>query len=103
MGKKNHRLFCWWSSDVALERNGLLVENSLRRLDELKMATAEFVGANLGPMHPMHSVVGQPIIDMGLNGDVVDSRKRPLEGDIEGGVSKRSHTVGMIGNGKLAS
>ncbi|XP_071796603.1 RNA-binding protein Nova-1-like [Asterias amurensis] len=63
------------------------------------MATAEFVGANLGPMHPMHSVVGQPIIDMGLNGDVVDSRKRPLEGDIEGGVSKRSHTVAMIGNG----
>jgi RNA-binding protein Nova len=65
-----------------------------------EMATAEFVGphsaASLGAMHPMHSVVGQPIIDMGLNnGDSTDSRKRPLEGDIEGGVIKRSNT----GNG----
>ncbi|XP_022091268.1 RNA-binding protein Nova-1-like [Acanthaster planci] len=63
------------------------------------MATAEFVGphaaGSLGPMHPMHSVVGQPIIDMGLNGESMDSRKRPLEGEVECGVVKRSNT----GNG----
>ncbi|XP_038073710.1 RNA-binding protein Nova-1-like [Patiria miniata] len=63
------------------------------------MATAEFVGphttGSLGPMHPMHSVVGQPIIDMGLNGDSMDSRKRPLEGEVESGAVKRTNT----GNG----
>ena len=65
------------------------------------MATAEFAAAAAGPHppphHPLaHAVMGQPMIDMGgLNGDSVDSRKRPLEldGDVEPGFAKRTHVV----------
>ena len=71
----------------------------------LNMATAEFAaaaaaaagaGAHPPPHHPLaHAVMGQPIIDMGLNGDSGDSRKRPLEldGDGEAGFAKRTHIV----------
>lgn len=68
------------------------------------MATAEFAaaaaaagaGAHPPPHHPLaHAVMGQPIIDMGLNGDSGDSRKRPLDldGEAEAGFAKRTHIV----------
>lgn len=72
------------------------------------MATAEFVtgpgtqSASLSLVPSIHSIVGQPIIDInGLNGDTCDSRKRPLEAELDGGMATKRTNLGSGPGGPI--